>query len=86
MNSNIIRIGNSRGIILPSEMLKQLHLSLRSKVDVLLENGRIIIQSVPREGWAEAARKMSVAEEDTVLMPDVFEDEYLDDWVWEENK
>ena len=32
MVTNIIQIGNSKGIILPSEILKQLRLSLKSAV------------------------------------------------------
>lgn len=34
MVTNIIQIGNSKGIILPSEILKQLRLSLKSTVSV----------------------------------------------------
>ena len=40
MVTNIIQIGNSKGIILPSEILKQLRLSLKSTVSVSLEIGR----------------------------------------------
>ena len=34
MVTNIIQIGNSKGIILPSEVLKQLRLSLKSAVSI----------------------------------------------------
>ena len=34
MVTNIIQIGNSKGIILPSEILKQLRLSLKSAVSI----------------------------------------------------
>ena len=37
MVTNIIQIGNSKGIILPSEILKQLRLSLKSTVSVSLD-------------------------------------------------
>ena len=36
MVTNIIQIGNSKGIILPSEVLKQLRLSLKSAVSISL--------------------------------------------------
>jgi antitoxin MazE len=83
MDSRIIKIGNSQGLILPTEILRQLHLSLRSKVNILLENGKIVIQSAPREGWAEAAQRMAIAGDDALLMPDVFEDETLNEWTWD---
>ena len=37
MVTNIIQIGNSKGIILPSEILKQLRLSLKSAVSISLD-------------------------------------------------
>ena len=39
MVTNIIQIGNSKGIILPSEILKQLRLSLKSTVSVPMRMG-----------------------------------------------
>ena len=40
MVTNIIQIGNSKGIILPSEILKQLRLSLKSAVSISLDPTR----------------------------------------------
>ena len=55
MVTNIIQIGNSKGIILPSEILKQLRLSLKSAVSISLDGNNIVIKAQPRQGWAEAA-------------------------------
>lgn len=57
MVTNIIQIGNSKGIILPSEILKQLRLSLKSAVSVSLDGNNIVIKAQPRQGWAEAAKR-----------------------------
>ena len=40
MVTNIIQIGNSKGIILPSEVLKQLRLSLKSAVRISFFSSR----------------------------------------------
>ncbi len=50
MVTNIIQIGNSKGIILPSEILKQLRLSLKSAVSVSLDGNNIVIKAQPRQG------------------------------------
>ena len=52
MVTNIIQIGNSKGIILPSEILKQLRLSLKSAVSISLDGNNIVIKAQPRQGWA----------------------------------
>ena len=57
MVTNIIQIGNSKGIILPSEILKQLRLSLKSAVSISLDGNNIVIKAQPRQGWAEAAKR-----------------------------
>ena len=82
MTTNIIKIGNSRGIILPSEILKQLSLSIKSAVKITLEGENIVIKAEPRQGWADAAMKAHEHHEDNLLIPDVFEDENLEEWTW----
>ena len=62
MVTNIIQIGNSKGIILPSEILKQLRLSLKSAVSISLDGNNIVIKAQPRQGWAEAAKEMLTAD------------------------
>lgn len=86
MKANIISVGNSRGIILPSSILKELKLTLKSAVQIFTENGAIVIKPAPREGWEEAARQMQASGDGELLLPDVFENENLDEWTWEEKK
>lgn len=84
MKTNIISIGNSKGVILPADLLKELKLSLKSAVQIFVDNGSIVIKPALRQGWEEAAREMRAAGDDELLLPDVFEDENLDTWTWEE--
>lgn len=82
MESNIIQIGNSRGVIIPSEWLKRLNLSLKSLVDISLDGNHIVIKAQPRQGWAEAARKCNEAGDDELLIPDMLEGEKTEEWTW----
>lgn len=82
MVTNIIQIGNSKGVILPSKVLKQLRLSLKSAVNVYLDGDNIVIKAQPRQGWAEAAKRAHENGDDELLIPDVFEGERFEDWVW----
>lgn len=84
MESSIIQIGNSKGVILPSEMLRSLRLSLKSQVEILLEGGNIVIKASPRQGWAAAARQAHEEGGDELLVPDAMEGETAveEDWTW----
>ncbi len=75
MELSIIRIGNSKGIRLNKSILQRYN--IQDKVEVILEKGRIILKPVPntRQGWGDAFREMHDKMEDTLLIPDVFEDE-----------
>lgn len=75
MVTNIIQIGNSKGIILPAEILKRLSLSLKSAVSVSLDGSSIVIKAQPRQGWEEDAKRLHAEGGDELLIPDVFEDE-----------
>jgi antitoxin MazE len=77
---NVIKIGNSRGIIIPSSFLKKLN----SDKLVLEENesGLSIRAAKPvRDGWEEAARLMHHKDDDELMMdfPNEFDDE---EWTW----
>jgi antitoxin MazE len=71
MKTNIINIGNSQGIILPSMLLKQLKLSNKSTFDIEIIEGNILIKPKPRQGWAEAAKMMNANGDDNFLLPEL---------------
>lgn len=85
MKTNIIQIGNSKGIIIPSNILRKSKLSLKSEVEVgCNDDGSISIKASPRQGWAEAAKQMANVGDDELLIQETFNDEDLDWWEWDE--
>lgn len=84
MEAKIIKIGNSKGIIIPSQFLKLI--GLKDKVAIEIENDRMIIsatKSKPRDGWEEMlAKDVEKYGQPERLIPDFFEDEENADWKW----
>jgi antitoxin MazE len=80
MNVAIIQIGNSKGIRLGKSILEKYN--IKDTVELVLEKGYIIIKpkSTPRKGWDKAFKKMHENGDDRFLMPDVFDDENLEEW------
>jgi antitoxin MazE len=71
MITEIRRVGNSRGIIIPKPMLKEA--GLESEAEIALERGTIVLRKPrrnPREGWAEASRKIARAGDDRLVWPE----------------
>lgn len=67
MRSNIVRIGNSRGIRIPKAVLEQCR--LEGPVDIEVQRDRLIVRAVgrPRAGWEEAFREMNRRGDDALL-------------------
>lgn len=82
MEVSIIKIGNSKGVIIPSRLLKKL--GTQSKVEIEEREGGLFIKSKqkPREGWEQSAKEAHKEGEDQSLIPDVFDDEEIEDWTW----
>lgn len=80
MEISVIKIGNSKGLRLSKEILARYN--IKDTVELVLEKGFIILKPVaePRKGWDKAFKKMHEAEDDQLLMDDVFADEAFDEW------
>lgn len=83
MNTSIIKIGNSKGLIIPKKMLEQLDVETEVKIEY--RNGGLFISPVPqtRKGWAEAfknAVKEQGKSED--LFESVENDFDKEEWTW----
>jgi antitoxin MazE len=80
MEVTVIKIGNSRGIRLSKTLLERYN--IRDTVDLILEKGQIIIKplSRPRKGWDKAFMEMNANGDDKLLISDIFEDEYIEEW------
>lgn len=84
MEVNLIKIGNSKGLIIPSRLLKII--GLKEKVNIEVQDQRIIITPVEklvREGWEDAIKaEIERKGQPERLMPDFFEDEQENEWEW----
>lgn len=83
METNIIAIGNSKGIIIPSKLLKAV--GFQSNVNIEVQEGKLIItpSGKTREGWADLIKKeIETNGQQNRLIPDFFEDEQDNDWQW----
>ncbi|MDI6784061.1 MAG: AbrB/MazE/SpoVT family DNA-binding domain-containing protein [bacterium] len=71
MKTNIIPIGNSKGIRIPKVILDQCH--IQETVILEIEQDKIIIMpehNQPRNNWAEAFKRMHETKEDKLLVDD----------------
>ncbi len=75
MRTNIVKIGNSKGLILPKTILEKYQIT--KEVNIQLRDEYLIIEPVdkPRNGWDEQFVKANSKEHNELLIPDVFEDE-----------
>ena len=83
MKSSIRKIGNSKGIILPQNILREC--SIDEEVSIEVKDKHIIIsapQEEKRKGWADAFKEMAANGDDQLVIPDVFADEGNADWTW----
>jgi antitoxin MazE len=84
MKAKIIKIGNSRGIRLPNELIKTYNLD--QEVSIELKEDCIVLKPVevdPRVGWEEIYKKMdhTLTQEDKDWMK--FGNEFdEEDWTW----
>ncbi len=67
VRTNIVRIGNSRGVRIPKALLEDC--GLGRTVELEVENGRLVIRPVhhARAGWDEAFRQMGERGDDELL-------------------
>ncbi|PWH86665.1 MazF family transcriptional regulator [Brumimicrobium oceani] len=79
MEIRIIKIGESKGILIPNEILKQYNIG--DKVEMTLQEKEIILRPIkkPRKGWDKAFKKMHENGDDNLLIADVIEDEQFED-------
>ena len=70
MKTNIVRIGNSKGIRLPKSVLEQC--CLRDSVELEVEGSVLIVRPIyaPRSGWSEAFSEMGRHKDDKLLDED----------------
>ncbi len=83
MRTEVVRIGNSRGIRIPKPIIEQC--GFGEQVDLRVENHRLIVspQRAPRQGWEETFRAAGPAAEDELLLEGVGASEFdRKEWKW----
>ena len=80
MEVSVVKIGNSRGIRFSKTIIERYN--IRDTVEMILDKGHIIIKplSRPRKGWDKAFMEMHAQGDDKLIMPDIFEEENLEEW------
>ncbi len=81
MKSSVTKIGNSKGVIIPSHLLKQC--GFTKEVSLEIKNDTLVISKAkkPREGWAEAFIEAG-ANQEKLLIHDMSNDFDQDEWIW----
>ena len=79
MDISIIQIGNSQGIRLPKTVLKRYDIT--DTVELVMEQDYIILKPkhTPRKGWDQAFKAMHEKGDDDLIMPDIFDDEIIEE-------
>jgi antitoxin MazE len=82
MEVPVIKIGNSKGILLSKTILERY--GFGEKIEIVMKQGHIELQPVtpPRQGWDEAFREMHERGGDELLDDDVLDDDFLEEWEW----
>ena len=80
MDISVISIGNSKGIRLSKTLIEKY--DIKDTIELVLEKNYIILKpkTSPRKDWEKSFKKMHENGEDRLLIPDIFEDENLDEW------
>lgn len=83
MKVNLVPIGNSKGIRIPSSVIKAC--GFGEQIELRVEHGVVVLAPVrqTREGWAAAFAKMAAAGDDVLLTPDTLGTQWdEEEWQW----
>ena len=82
LKTQIIRIGNSRGVRIPKLLIDRL--GLGSEVEIAVKRDQLVIRpaSRPRQGWAEQFRAMAERGDDRLLDKPTPTHWDINEWKW----
>ena len=80
MEIPIIKIGNSKGILLSKTLLERYNFG--EKAEIVMKHNHLEIRPVqsPRKGWDEKFQQMHQRGDDRLIIDNLFEDDYLEEW------
>ena len=82
MKTNVIAIGNSKGVRITKVILEQCHIN--KDVEMNIEEEKIVISAikkVPREKWDQEFKKMKLNNDDSLIIDDNIDIE-TSEWQW----
>lgn len=81
MIAKVIQIGNSRGIRIPNQVLKEMKIEHEIELIISDKKDEIILKPVHkvREGWNESFKEMRNSSDDKLIIADSLD---LKDWEW----
>lgn len=84
MKTNVIRIGNARGIRIPKTLLERCHLRDEVEIEVVDEHLVVRPTTKPRRGWEDAFREMHERGDDALLDREALSPTQWDktEWQW----
>jgi antitoxin MazE len=82
IRTQIIKIGNSRGVRIPKTLIDQVKLG--NEVEIVVQRGHLVIRPVsrPRSDWDEQFRAMAEHGDDHLLDKPALTKWDRNDWVW----
>lgn len=83
MKTELIRIGNSRGVRIPKPLIEQV--GLGDVVDLRVENDRLVLSPERRlrHGWSDAFRAAQQEKPEELLLGDIPPNAFdLKEWQW----
>ncbi|MEA3462983.1 MAG: AbrB/MazE/SpoVT family DNA-binding domain-containing protein [Bacteroidota bacterium] len=83
MEVPIINIGNSKGILLSKTILEKY--GFEDKIELVMKENHLELKPVtpPRQGWDEAFKEMHERGDDELLIDDVLDDDFFEEWEWQ---
>ncbi len=82
MKTQIIKIGNSKGIRIPKPILEQSSLDGEVELEVVDEGLLIKSSGKPRANWAKAFKEMSENDGDEMIIEDAANNFEKENWRW----
>lgn len=73
MRIRVRKFGTSSAVVIPTAILARIGIAPGDSIDLSLDGGRIVLVPAkrhPRAGWAEAARRVAEADDDTLVWPE----------------
>jgi antitoxin MazE len=83
MKVNLIPIGNSKGVRIPSSVIKEC--GFGEQIEMRVEHGVVVLAPTQRtrNRWDGAFAKMAAAKDDALLVPDTMDHDWdQEEWEW----